>query len=99
AERGRRRINQPVGAAGRERTPGQFIARADHNAAGIRLNSHHVPRFAYGHTEPLALADGELFDTVMVAEDFAGGGEDFARPVASVEPRLEKRRVIAARHE
>ena len=60
-----------------------------------------VERVGRGEAEALALADGEALDAFVVADDFAGGGDEFAggvgeRFVLLVEVGLEEGVVVAA---
>ena len=56
----------------------QRLARADHDAAARRIELDDIERRAGGDAQSLALADGEMNDALMPADDAAVEIDDVA---------------------
>src|SRR5271166_638338 len=76
-----RAITEPVHVAQADATGPQCFARADHDPARCRVETHDIERRAGGDTKSTPLADGEMNNAVMAAEyaaleidDLAGSG-------------------------
>ena len=54
------------------------VVVADEDAIGFRFDGEDVERLAGGEAEALALADSEIVNAIVAAEDFAGFGDDIA---------------------
>jgi len=46
-----------------------------------RVDLEDIERVGRGNAEALALADGEVVDAGVASDDFAGGGDEFARRI------------------
>src|SRR5580765_2196044 len=60
----------------------QGIVVAHDHAVVLSVDAHHVQRSAGGKAETLALADGEIVDGVVAAQEFTGFVDNFAVPTA-----------------
>ncbi len=72
---------------------------ADHDAAGLGLDPHHVAGLAEGQPQALPLADGELLDALMAPDHRAVGGDDFAGGVGLAKTPADEPGVVLAGHE
>ena len=59
----------------------EIFLLADHHLASVSLDLNHVERRTSGHAQSLALAHGEVVNAAVLADDFAVGGDQFARGV------------------
>src|SRR5262249_34891100 len=92
-------LAQPIDLAQPHPAGAQRLARPDHHAARRRIEPHHIERMAGGDAEPAALADGEVDDAGMSAQQAAVKIDDVARlGRAGLEP-LDHLGVAARRHE
>src|SRR6202000_2923559 len=64
-------VADPVDVAQHDAIHPQRLARPDHDAAACGIKLHDVQRRAGGDAEALALADGEMNDALMAADDMA----------------------------
>ena len=91
----------PVEAVGVEVAGEEIFVVADGDLVGVGVDGEDVERVDRCEAEALALADGEALDAFVMADDFAGGGDEFAGGVGElfvlfVEVRLEESVVVAA---
>ena len=91
----------PVEAVGEEVAGEEIFVGAYGDLVGVGVDVEDVERVGAGEAEALALADGEALDAFVVADDFAGGGDEFAGGVGEVfallvEVGLEEGVVVAA---
>ena len=56
----------------------QVVVGAYGDLVGVGVDVEDVEGVGRGEAEALALADGEAVDAGVVAEDFAGGGDELA---------------------
>ena len=78
-----RAVADPVDVAQRDAIHPQRLARTDHDAAAGGLKPHHIERRAGGDAQSAPLADGEMNDALMPADDAAVEVDD----IAGLEPR------------
>ena len=76
----RRRVDQPVHLRRDQPVRQQVLPVADDHRARLRDDLQHEPLPARRDAQPLALADGEPLDAVVLAEDRAVLIDDGARP-------------------
>ena len=67
----------PIEAAASQAASGQLGVGAYGDAVAGRIDIEHVERRGRTYAEALALADGEVEDAVVAAEEFAAGGDEF----------------------
>ena len=67
-----------IHATGAQGSRVQILLVADHDLALVALDLDHVQRRAGGHAQTLALAYGEVVDSVVLADYFPFGGHEFA---------------------
>src|SRR5262249_49670507 len=92
-------LAQPIDLAQAHPAGAQRLARADHDAARGCIEPHDIERMAGGDAEPAALADGEMDDAGMPAQQTAVEIDDVAGyGGAGLEP-LDHLGVAARRHE
>src|SRR5689334_22558531 len=93
--------SDPVEVAGDEAAGEEFIIAADGHLAADAVDLDDVERRAGGDAQSLALADGEVVNAVMTAEDAAIAGDEFAGGVRELlallgEIRVNEALVVAA---
>ena len=91
----------PVEAVGEEVAGLELFVGADCDLVGVGVDVEDVERVGAGDAEALALAYGEAVDARVMADDFAGGGDELAGGVGEVfallvEVGLEEGVVVAA---
>ena len=91
----------PVEAVGAEVAGAECFVGAYGDLVAVGVDGEDVERVGAGEAEALALADGEALDAFVVADDLAGGGDEFACGVGErfallVEVGLEEGVVVAA---
>ncbi len=91
----------PVEAVGVEVAGEEVGVGADGDLMGVRVDVEDVEGLGAGEAEAFALADGEGLDALVVADDFAGGGDEFSGGVGEglvllVEVGLEEGVVVSA---
>jgi hypothetical protein len=91
----------PVEAVGEEVARHEIGVGANGDLVGVGVDVEDVEGLGAGEAEALALTDGEGVDAGVVADDFAGGGDEFAGGVGEgfallVEVGLEEGVVVAA---
>ena len=72
------RDRNPIDGFDFERRGAQSVVVADDDAIVLRFDSEHVERLAGSEAQTLALADGEIVNAIVAAENFAGFGDDIA---------------------
>src|SRR5215470_6733776 len=75
-----RAIAQPVHIAQANAAGPQCFARADHNPAQRRIETHDIERRTGGNAKPAALTDGKMNNALMAAEYAALEIDDLAGP-------------------
>src|SRR5688572_13316427 len=100
AIRRRKRLRtQPVDVFNRYKLLHQRSSGADDHSSGIGLDPHHIEGLSPSEPESAALADGEIDDAVVPAENPAIHMHDLAR-LCGLGPELQHDILIpAARHE
>ena len=68
----------PVEAVGVEVAREEIVVGAYGDLVGVWVDGQDVEWVGRGQAETLALAYGEALDALVVADDFAGGGDEFA---------------------
>src|SRR5665213_1607143 len=71
-------VADPVDIAQRDAIHPQRLARTDHDALTGGIEPHHIKRRAGSNPQPAALADGEMHDALMGADDAAVAIDDVA---------------------
>src|SRR3984957_525803 len=93
-----------VHAAGAQRTRVEILFPADNHLLVGATDLNHVERRAGGYAESLALADREIVNTVVLADNFAIGCDQLTRGVGQGfalvgEIGIDEALVVAARDE
>ena len=73
-----RAVADPVDVAQHDAIHPQCLARSDHDAAAGGIQPHHIERRAGGDAQSPPLADGEMNDALMPADDAAVEVDDIA---------------------
>ena len=73
-----RAVADPVDVAQRDAIHPQRLARTHHDAAAVGVEPHHIQRRAGGDAQSAPLADGEMNDALMPADDAAVEVDDIA---------------------
>src|SRR6185437_7425108 len=94
-----RLLAQPVDGAERHAPAGERALRPDDDAAPLRVEAEDVERLGRGEAEAAALADREVDDAVMAAEDTAGAVDDVAGRRRVGPQAFDEPGIGAARHE
>src|SRR5450755_1662530 len=68
----------PVQSLGAQGLGKKIVRAADHNLAPIAADLQHIERRTGGYAETLALADGEVVDSLVGADDLTAGGNELA---------------------
>src|ERR1700733_1335474 len=92
-----RAVADPVDIAQHDAIHPQSLARADHDTAAGRIQPHHVERRAGGEAQSPPLADGEMDDALVPADNAAievddVAGLDGVRPQAADDVGVASRR-------
>src|SRR5665811_429374 len=91
-------VADPIHVAQHDTAGAQRRARADHDAAALGIEPHHIERRASRQAQSAALADGEMDDAGMRAQHMAVEIDDLAGfRRARLEP-LDHVRIVPGRH-
>src|SRR6516225_7506051 len=93
-----RAIAEPVHVTQANATGPQCFARADHDPARRRVETHDIERRTGGDTKPAPLADGEMDNAVMAAEHATLQIDDLAGPGGAGTQPFDHIGIAAARH-